>query len=116
MRSGIWPGAATSWALLSVWTASASAGHFHDTIPELTPAMDYRTGDQYYAPPIPYGHYVGKDIPGHVLGAASGAVGYAQGAISGPLGHVNGVLGGLFHHHRGGCGHAAARLRRRAPR
>jgi hypothetical protein len=104
MRSGIWRGAATACALLGAWGASASADLFHHTIPELTPALDYRTGDQYYAPPIPYGHYVGKDIPGHVLGAASGATGLARGAIYGPIGHVKGLFGGLFHRH-GHCGH-----------
>jgi hypothetical protein len=105
MRSGIWSAAVAACALLGTWTASASAGGFH-TIPRLTPALDYRTGEQYYAPPIPYGHYVGKQIPEHALGAVHGAAGL----VHGPLGLVRGKLGGLFHgpglfhgHGHGGC-------------
>jgi hypothetical protein len=46
----------------------AQAGDiFHRVIPRYAPAIDYRTGQEMYAPPVPYGHYA-KDPLGHLHG------------------------------------------------
>lgn len=76
------------------WTTSAQAlgGRFH-TIPREVPAVDFRTGDVMYAPPIPYGEYA-KDYAGTVHGWA----GMATGAVHGLVGKVCGLCG------KGGCG------------
>ncbi len=87
MRLGIWRGAAVVLGLVGGLASSSWAGGFHHTIPRLTPAMDYRTGGQYYAPPIPYGHYTG--VHPHVEAAA---------------GLVHGLKGRLGGHLHGGAG------------
>jgi hypothetical protein len=89
MRSGNLRGAALALGLACVLAFSASATSradlFHHTIPDLVPAVDVNTGGPYYAPPIPYGHYTGKNIAGKVQGC------------------INGLLhGGLLH--KGVCG------------
>jgi hypothetical protein len=60
------------------------------TIPRVSPAYDYKTGGEYMAPPVPYGHYA-KDY----VGAA-----HKQAAMI--KGHLLGTFSGLFHH---GLGH-----------
>ena len=91
MRSGNWRGATLalglSCALAFAVSAPCRADLFHHTIPDLVPAVDVNTGGPYYAPPIPYGHYTGKN-----LGGKLGKIG----------GLLHGGVGGLFH--KGACG------------
>lgn len=102
MRSGQWRGVtlalglACALALAAVGTNPARAGDFH-TIPRLVPAVDVNTGGPYYAPPIPYGHYAGKNL----LGRCSAKVG---GLLHGGLGG----LAGLGHGLGKGCGPCGA--------
>jgi hypothetical protein len=88
--------ALVAWLVLGVEN-SASAQPFH-TIPTLTQAVDLNTGQPYYAPPVPYGHYAGKNLGGRLSGKVHGLLG----------GHG---CGGLLHHGDGsrcngndGCG------------
>jgi hypothetical protein len=89
MRSGYWRGAthalglgsttaALGLALALTLTLSAGgpahAQDFH-TIPRLVPAVDVNTGGPYYAPPIPYGHYAGKNCLGKASGLVHGCLG-----------------------------------------
>jgi hypothetical protein len=96
MRFGSWREVTRALALASTiaigFVAPARAGLFFQTIPRLTPAEDYSTGGPYYAPPIPYGHYAGKDFAG---------------ALRKRLGCK--ACGGLFHGGKGGlCGGSGA--------
>jgi hypothetical protein len=109
-------------------SVSARADGFH-TIPRLVPAVDLNTGGPYYAPPIPGGHYTGKDIPGKVHGKIAGLLhggllgghhgkgkghGHGDGGCGDPgcstcgggagLGHGHGSLFGGHHGNGGGCG------------
>lgn len=104
MRFGKWrvaPLAMTLAAMLGLGimtTARADGWHLHPTLPGEVPAYDYTTGGEYFAPPIPYGHYA-KDHD---------AMGKAMGYVAGPLGHLKGLCSkclGLFHHDSNGCGH-----------
>lgn len=106
MRFGNWRGFAAAVALLTSWAAGASAdwgiGDAFDwmhTIPRVTYAKDYRTGGQYYAPPVPYGHYA-KDPIGQAHAAASGAIHGAAGHLKGAASHVGNAVGTLC----GACG------------
>lgn len=91
MRSGKWRGVTLACSLvLAMGALRASAQDFH-AIPRLVPAVTYDTGEPYNMPTVPYGHYVGKDIPGKLTG-------HLAGLKSGLLGH----LGGLGH--GAGCG------------
>ena len=94
MRLAIGRLAARFGALVGVMgflTSPVLAGDpFHHTIPRVTYAQDYNTGAQYYAPPIPSGHYT-KDTFGQLAGHA--------GAIHGLAGKLHGGFG-----HAGGCG------------
>ncbi|WZO99773.1 hypothetical protein EP7_001386 [Isosphaeraceae bacterium EP7] len=106
MRLGIWRGVTLGLAMVGLAASSVMADGrlFHKTIPSLSPAIDVNTGGPYMAPPIPYGHYVGKDLSGK-LGKH---VGLLKGKFSG-LGHAghgggdcaDGNCGG----HGGGGGH-----------
>jgi len=93
MRSGKWRGLAVVIALgaglLAGSSTSSRADWFHKAIPRETPALDYRTGSQMMAPPIPAGHYT-KDYAGAVHGAA----GMAFGSIHGLKGKLHGIGGG----------------------
>lgn len=118
MRFGNWRVAAFGLALATVGfiQGQARAGdlfsHGH-VIPSEAPAYDIRTGGEFYAPPVPYGHYA-KDPLGHIhdtLGVAKGSLlgVFAKhglgGGCSGPgcgLGHGGLGNGGLGH---GGHGH-----------
>ncbi len=87
MRFGNWRGATLALAFVCALAASTAcrADLFHHTIPDLVPAVDVNTGGPYLAPPIPYGHYTGKNCAGKVGG----------------LLHGGGLLGGLLH--KGAC-------------
>ena len=41
---------------------------FHHTIPKEVDAIDLNTGQPYYAPPIPYGHYAKESLLGRFCG------------------------------------------------
>src|SRR5579871_272489 len=82
MRSGYWRGpahalglgsttAALTLALVLTAGGPARAQDCH-TIPRLVPAVDLNTGGPYYAPPIPYGHYTGKNCLGKACGLVRG--------------------------------------------
>lgn len=110
MRFGHWRAATLAIVLASgLAGGTARAGgilHLGHTIPRETLAQDYRTGDVYYAPPIPYGHYT-KDYAGCIHGAAGllhGGIGKLCGLC---LGKGCGACGGQGCHHGdpcGGCG------------
>jgi hypothetical protein len=116
MRFGNWRGvtlavgfASAVALMLALSTSPALAQDFH-TIPRLVPAVDLNTGGPYYAPPIPYGHYAGKNIGGklhgllggHGLGGHGSGCGLCGGkgcdSCAGKGGH------GLFHGGNDGCG------------
>ncbi|AMV36131.1 hypothetical protein VT85_01715 [Planctomyces sp. SH-PL62] len=107
-------------ALLGMSLSAPAKGdgwRLHPTLPGEVPAYDYTTGGEYFAPPVPYGHYA-KDPVGHAVGAVHGAAGHLKGKLAGlhglgagcgagcGHGHGNGHnLGdGLGHHGRGGLG------------
>lgn len=94
MRSGKWRGATLALGLACVFglAASARSQDFH-TIPRLVPAVDLNTGGPYYAPPIPYGHYAGKNLGTKIHGRVNGLL------HGGGLGH-----GGLFGKGCNACG------------
>ena len=104
MRSGKRRGVAVAvglaFALGMAIVATARADGFH-TIPRLVPAVD-ASGNPYYAPPVPSGHYTGTDITGHFgrrIGGLLHGGGNACGACGG-LGRGCGLCGGS------GLGHA----------
>src|ERR1700754_255093 len=71
MRLGTWRGVTLAIALAAALTAAGTAradGLFHHTIPEEVEAIDLNTGQPYYAPPIPYGHYAKDSLLGKVRG------------------------------------------------
>ena len=135
MRSGNRRGVTFALGLacaLAFLAAAPARAQFH-TIPDLVPAVDLNTGQPYYAPPIPYGHYAGKDLTGKIhkkLGLLHGGLGggckncggngcdACGGTGKGGLFHKGsgagdacggpgacGGHGGLFHHKGGGlCG------------
>jgi hypothetical protein len=88
MRFGNWRaltlalGLACAVAFLAVGSAPARAQDFH-AIPRLVPAVDVNTGGPYYAPPIPYGHYAGKNISGKLSGKFHGLLaGHGHGGMN----------------------------------
>ncbi len=78
-------------------SARADGFHLHPTLPREVPAVDLNTGGEYFAPPVPYGHYA-KDPVGHL---AKG-VGHVKGSLLGLGSHLGGKLHGLGH--GGACG------------
>lgn len=95
---GEWRGAAIALGLAVMLGTSLSAsvkagGWFHTPLPKDVPAYDFSTGGEYFAPPVPYGHYA-KDPGAHL---AKGI-----GMVAGPIHGLKGKLGGLGH---GGLGH-----------
>jgi len=76
--------------------AMADGYRLHHTLPREVPAYDFNTGGEYFAPPVPYGHYA-KDK--HA--AAAKALGHVTGPLHGAAGHLKGKLAGL---HGAGCG------------
>ena len=131
MRSGKLRGVSLALGLACVLTfvlgntASTQAQGLH-TIPRLVEGVDVNTGGPYYAPPVPYGHYAGKNIPGRLGSKArglfsglhnGGGVGHGMGSGCGACGGAGcgacgGGNGGLFSHGHGaglcdgndGCG------------
>ena len=108
MRFGNWRGAPlalTLAAMLGMGLATsvrADGWHLSYTIPREVPAYDFTTGGEYYAPPVPYGHYV-KDKVGIAM-AIGCASGYA-GQLHGCLNDLWDSTVGLFHCCGNGCGH-----------
>jgi hypothetical protein len=79
--------------------APSHADGFH-TIPPLVEAVDLKSGGPYYAPPVPYGHYAGKDLGGRFHKKIGGLL---HGGLLGGhgMGHGCGACGGK------GCGNCA---------
>lgn len=102
MRSGNWRGVSLALGLACVLTfvlgnaAPTLADGFH-TIPRLVEAVDVNTGGPYYAPPVPYGHYAGKNIPGRLGAKTRGLLG----GLHNGGGHGDGLHG---HGNGTGCG------------
>jgi hypothetical protein len=109
MRFGHWRGVMFAVALFLSMAAGrmAQADGFHDTIPGEVLARDLATGQPYYAPPIPWGHYAKGSLFDHYgktcvlgklcLGKNCRFCG-GKGAPGGPCGH------GLFNHCGKGMG------------
>ena len=108
MRFGNWRGVplALSLAAMLGWglatSVRADGWHLQYTIPREVPAYDYTTGGEYYAPPVPYGHYA-KDYPGEAAKAMGCVTGYA-GQLHGCLKDLWDKTVGLFHKCGDGCG------------
>jgi len=123
MRFGTWRGAPLVLGLAALLglslcaTSEAGGWPFHHTLPKVVPAYDFNTGGEYFAPPVPYGHYA-KDPVGHLakgVGHLKGCLLHGAGC-DGNCGHGghggHGLLGGHAGHggHKGlghgtGCGH-----------
>ena len=123
MRSGFLRGVTLAIALMTALGASTASAdgletlfNPHPVIPRVAPAVDYRTGGEYFMPPVPYGCYA-KDPLGKVAGACGLAKGLLCGACGGlgcglckgGLGHGNDCGGsgcglGHGHGHGGACG------------
>lgn len=94
MRFGKWRGVPLALTLAAMlgWgmakSVCADGWHLQYTIPREEQAYDYTTGGEYFAPPVPYGHYAKDDV-----GKAAGL--------------FHGYLYGLFHHSGAGCGHGS---------
>jgi hypothetical protein len=106
MLFGQWRGLQLALALATTFglslglaqSAQADGQIFHHTIPRVSAAYNYSTGGEFYAPPVPYGHYA-KDIHGDALRAA--------GCVACKLHALCGLAGchSLFHK---GCGDGGA--------
>lgn len=113
MRFGCIRGMAIAILMLASSVPQANAGLIRHAIPRETPAMNLNTGQPYYAPPIPYGHYV-KDPIGCIHNAAGVAAGTVHGLVGKlcqlckPCGKCGGPgcgsCGGLGHFKGKGCG------------
>ena len=115
MRFGYWRGVTLALALIGsmATTRTALADGFHYTIPREVLAQDLNTGQPYYAPAIPWGHYA-KDGFGDHFGKSCGICGLLLGKGAGHCGG-HGLFGkggrgscgaagcGLFHHGGNGC-------------
>lgn len=108
MRFGFWRGTPLAIALGTALTLglSLSSNATADgllgphVMPGYAPAYDFTTGQQYQAPPIPYGHYA-KD-PMADLRRAMGSHG---GGLFGGLGHSGSKCSDGNCASTGGCGH-----------
>ncbi|MHB1558817.1 MAG: hypothetical protein ACYC61_15295 [Isosphaeraceae bacterium] len=84
--------------------ARADGYRLRHTIPGEVPAIDYSTGGEFMAPPVPYGHYAKEHVAGQLLGCAGcrlhGLLGCAGCGHEGGHGHGKGcgICGGR------GCG------------
>jgi hypothetical protein len=72
-------------------------------LPGWSPAYDFTTGQEYQAPPIPYGHYA-KDYLGDSVGCLSCRLQALLGSCSGLFHHGDDDGGGHGHKHGDGCG------------
>jgi hypothetical protein len=112
MRSGLWRGTPLALTLTSALglavLAPARADGLLDckAIPRTVAAYDFTTGQQYMAPPVPYGHYA-KDPLGS-LASRFGCMGCGLGLHgSNGNGLFNHDGNGLFGHDGNGpCGHS----------
>ena len=68
-------GFAAATALTLALSAGAARAQGLHTIPRLVPGTNANTGQPYYAPPVPYGHYAGKNIGGRLSGKVHGLLG-----------------------------------------
>lgn len=79
-----------------VWADRARADGYRlrHTIPKDVPAINYTTGGEFMAPPVPYGHYAKSYGAGYLLGCAGcrlhGLLGCAGCGHEGGHGHGNG--------------------------
>ena len=128
MRFGHLRGVLFAVVLVGSTTAvrSAFADGFHNTIPREVLARDLSTGEPYFAPPVPWGHYAKDGLFDHFSKKPCGICGLLAGKGAGFC-HGHGLLGhggkgcgkkgcghcgkggeGLFHHGNGcgdpGCG------------
>jgi len=107
MRIGFWRGVTLAIALTSAMgtARTASADGFHDTIPREVLARDLNTGDAYFAPPVPWGHYAKDGLFDHYFPKA--------GHLGGLCGHGllnHGCKGGGGGRGSGGCGKSGCGL------
>jgi len=79
---------------------SIQAGEKHHIIPETVDAIDLNTGQPYYAPAVPGGHYT-KDPLGKIAGKVAGLKGMATNALSSLCSNCGGTGQCV------GCGNAA---------
>jgi hypothetical protein len=106
MRFGKWRGVALAFAVAAVLglgligAVRADGWHIHPTLPGEVPAYDYTTGGEYFAPPVPYGHYA-KDYHGE----AAKAVGLFHGTLASLFGKAHGHGHGQGDGCGAGCGH-----------
>ncbi len=77
-----------------VGTTRADGYRLHHTIPRSVPAVNLSTGQEFMAPPVPYGHYA-KDS---VLGCASCQMHKLLGCVGCGHGPGSGCHKGLFGH------------------
>lgn len=70
----------------------ADGWRLHPTLPKEVPAYDFNTGGEYFAPPVPYGHYA-KDP----VGQAAKAAGHVKGSLMGLGSHLGNSVHGLGH-------------------
>jgi hypothetical protein len=115
MRFGKWRVVSLSILFLGVLglglgsAAMADGWHLSYTIPREVPAYNYATGGEYYAPPIPYGHYA-KDYHAEAAKALAPVymlTGYLKDLWDCTVGlfHCDGCCHGHGCGHEGGCGH-----------
>jgi hypothetical protein len=83
--------------------ARADGYRLRHTIPRDVAAIDYTTGSEFKAPPVPYGHYAKDHIysPSYLLGCAGCRMHGMLGCLG--CGHEKG------HGHGNGCGHCGGR-------
>ena len=102
MRFGKWRGVPLALTLATMlgWglatSVRADGWNLQCTIPREVPAYDFSTGGEFYAPPVPYGHYA-KDPAGEAAKAVGG--------VHGCLKDLWDKSVGLFHTSGDGCGH-----------
>jgi len=108
MRIGHWRGVMFAVALFSATAAgrSASADGFHNTIPREVLARDLATGEPYFAPPIPWGHYAKSGKCDH-FGKTCSLCSLCKGKGCGSCGG-RGCFGGLLDGHGHGLGHGGS--------